>query len=169
MCSCGSVTVWTHWDRFGQPAAGIRWTVTTAAALMDSSSAPITAARPPARGAPGPVGRHAACPVGRDREPDTGEGKETHKYLKTLIPTLLTLIPTLFLCHCCVSGLWSQRLKEQIASLRKSSINPATQDPALLSVSMTTRSSEWVTPGCRASVNNGETDAQNIEKKYILQ
>ncbi len=76
VCSCGSVTVWTHWDRFGQPAAGIRWTVTTAAALMDSSSAPITAARPPAFGAPGPVGRRAAFPVGRAKGPDTGEEKK---------------------------------------------------------------------------------------------
>lgn len=76
MCSCGSATVLTHWDRFGQPAAGIRWTVTTAAALTDSSSAPMTAARPPAFGAPGPVGHHAAFPVDRARELDTGEGRQ---------------------------------------------------------------------------------------------
>lgn len=75
VCSSGSVTVRTHWDRSGQPAACIRWTVTTAAALTDSSSAPITAARPPAPGAPGPVGHCAAFPVGRAGEPDTGEGK----------------------------------------------------------------------------------------------
>lgn len=76
MCSCGSVTVRTHWDRSGRLAAGIRWTVTTAAALMDSSSAPITAARPPAVGAPGPVGHCAAFPVARARGPDTGEEKK---------------------------------------------------------------------------------------------
>ena len=87
VCSCGSVTAWTRWDRCGRPAAGTRWTVTTAAALTDSSSAPITAARPPAPGAPGPAGRPAACPVGRAREPDTGEGTEAHKHLKTLIST----------------------------------------------------------------------------------
>ncbi|KAM7370189.1 hypothetical protein PAMP_011460 [Pampus punctatissimus] len=71
VCNSGSVTAWTHWDRFGRPAACIRWTVTTVAALMDSSSAPITAARPPALGAPGPVGRHVVFPAGRAREPDT--------------------------------------------------------------------------------------------------
>lgn len=69
------MTAWTHWDRFGQLAAGIRWTVTPATVLMDNSSAPITAARPPAFGAPGPVGHRAAFPVGRAREPDTGEEK----------------------------------------------------------------------------------------------
>lgn len=69
------MTAWTRWDRFGRPAAGMRWTVTTAAALTDSSSAPITAARLLAVGAPGPAGRHAAFPVGRAREPDTGKDK----------------------------------------------------------------------------------------------
>lgn len=83
MCSCGSATAWTHWDRFGQPVAGIRWTATTAAALMDSSSAPITAARPPAFGAPGPVGQRAAFPVGRAGEPDTG----VYIYYNTFIIT----------------------------------------------------------------------------------
>ena len=76
MYSYGNVTVWTRWDRSGQPAAGIRWTVTTAAALMGSSSAPITAARHPAFGAPGPAGRRVAFPVGRARKPDTGEERK---------------------------------------------------------------------------------------------
>lgn len=49
---------------------------------------------------------------------------------------------------------------EQIASLRKCNINPVTRDPAHLSVSMTIRSLEWETPGCTASVNNGENDAR---------
>lgn len=88
MCSCGSVTVWTHWDRLGLLAAGIRRTVTTAAALMDSSSAPITAVKPPACGAPGPVGRPAAFPVGRVREQDTGEEQNfTNTCLNTFIIT----------------------------------------------------------------------------------
>lgn len=73
MCSCGSATAWTRWVRCGLLVAGIMPTVTTAAARTDSYSAPITAARAPAYGAPGPVGRHAAFPVGGDRELDTGE------------------------------------------------------------------------------------------------
>lgn len=73
MCSCGSATVWTRWGRCGLLAAGTTPTVTTAAALTDSYSAPITAARAPAYGALGPVGRHAAFPVGGVRELDTGE------------------------------------------------------------------------------------------------
>lgn len=81
MCSFGSVTVWTHWDRPGQPAAGIMWTVTTAAALTDSSSAPITAASLLVVGAPGPAGLHAVFPVGRAREPDTGEHNNTKNFL----------------------------------------------------------------------------------------
>lgn len=92
MCSYGSVTVWTRWDRFGLLAAGTMWTVTTAAALTDSSSAPITAAKPPACGAPGPVGRPAAFPVGRAREPDTGEEQNLTNsclYHNTFIITLL--------------------------------------------------------------------------------
>lgn len=97
MCSCGSVTAWTHWDRFGQPAAGIRWTVTTAAALMDSFSAPITAARPPAFGVPGPVGHRAVCPVGRAREPDTGEEmKLTNTCLYLLLYYHILIITCLF-------------------------------------------------------------------------
>lgn len=72
VCSFGSVTAWTWWDTSGQPAAGITWTVTTAAALTDSSSAPITAVRPHAVGVPGPAGHHVVFPVGRAREPDTG-------------------------------------------------------------------------------------------------
>lgn len=35
-------------------------------------------------------------------------------------------------------GLWSQRVRKPIASLKKSNINLVTQDPARLSVSMTT-------------------------------
>lgn len=81
--SCGSVTVWTRWDRFGLLVAGIRWTVTTAAARMGSSSAPIIAARPPACGAPGPAGRRAAFPVERAREPDTGENQSVMALLFT--------------------------------------------------------------------------------------
>ncbi len=68
---------------------------------------------------------------------------------------------------CCVSGLWSLSLREQTASLRKSSINPATQDPAHLFVSMTTMSSVLETPGCRASVNNGEMDGcRQTQREY---
>lgn len=48
---------------------------------MDSSSAPITAARQRVSGAPGPVGPHAALPVGRAREPDTGEEQKFPNYL----------------------------------------------------------------------------------------
>lgn len=77
VCSSGSVTAWTHWDMCGRPAVHIKQTVTTAAAPTDSSCAPIRAARPPASGAPGPAGRCAASPVGRAREPDTGEDKIT--------------------------------------------------------------------------------------------
>lgn len=73
MCSCGSATAWTRWVRCGLLAAGTTSTVTTAAAPTDSCSAPITAARAPAFGAPGPVGRPAAFPVGVARELDTGE------------------------------------------------------------------------------------------------
>lgn len=73
MCSCGSATVWTHWGRFGWPAARIRWTATTAPALTDSCSAATTAARLPVCGAPGPAGLPAVFPVDRAREPDTGE------------------------------------------------------------------------------------------------
>lgn len=57
--------------------------------------------------------------------------------------------------------------KEQIASLKKSSINPATQDPARLSVSMATESSVWVTLGCGASANNGEMDAHELADKRL--
>lgn len=67
------MTVWTRWGRCGQPAAGIKWTATTAAVLMDSFSAPITAARLPVFGAPGLVGQRAVFPVGGAKEPDTGE------------------------------------------------------------------------------------------------
>ena len=80
VCTCGSVTVWTYWDRFGWPAAGTRWTVTTAAALMDSLCAPITAARLLVFGAPGLVGHHAVFPVGGAREPDTGEEQTGYNY-----------------------------------------------------------------------------------------
>ena len=70
--------------------------------------------------------------------------------------------------YCYVSDLLSRKLKEQIASLRKCNINPVTQDPAHLSVSMTIRNLEWETPGCRASVNNGENDARkHRHKDYI--
>lgn len=70
--------------------------------------------------------------------------------------------------YCYVSDLLSRKLKEQIATSRKCSINPVTRDPAHLSVSMTIRSLEWETPGCRASVNNGENDARkHRHKDYI--
>ncbi|KAF7642025.1 hypothetical protein LDENG_00266040, partial [Lucifuga dentata] len=139
--SCGSVTAWTCWGRFGRRAASIRWTVTTAPVLTDSCCAPITAARPPAVGAPGPAGRHAALPVGGAKEPNT--------------------------------GLWSLRVKEWIASLRKSITNHVTQDPAHLSVSMTTRSSMWETHGCRESVSNAcahqrETTAKTLTAKWMV-
>lgn len=72
----GSATAWTCWATFGRLAAGTRWTVTTAAALTDGSSAPITAASPPAPGARGPAGQRVAFPVGGVREPDTGREKK---------------------------------------------------------------------------------------------
>lgn len=168
MYSCGSATAWTHWGRFGRPAAGIRWSVTTAAALTDNSSAPITAASPSALGAPGPVGRHAAFPVGRAREPDTGKEKKLTPFLwlwnfTNYHPPFSQIYKFLFLVLyfelVCVSDLLSQRPGEQIAISKKSSVSPAIQGPAHLSVSTTTRNSMWETPGCKESVNNGETHA----------
>lgn len=67
------MTVWTQLVRFGQQAAGIRWTAITAAALMENSSAATTAVSRPVFGVPGPAGLSAVCPVGKAREPDTGE------------------------------------------------------------------------------------------------
>lgn len=86
MCSFGSVTAWTRWGRFGQPVAGTRWTVTTAAALTDSSSAPITAARGPACGARGPAGRRAAFPADPARKPDIGDEKKKCCFVQYFSP-----------------------------------------------------------------------------------
>lgn len=80
VCSCGSVTVWTHWDTFGRRAAPIKHSVTTAPVLTDNSSAPITAVKPPAHGAPGQAGLHAALPVGGARGLDTGKTVITHSH-----------------------------------------------------------------------------------------
>lgn len=77
VCICGSVTAWTRRAKFGPLAAGIRSTATTAAAPMGSWSAPITAARPHALGALGPIGHRVALLVGTDGEPDTGTLQST--------------------------------------------------------------------------------------------
>lgn len=162
VCSFGSVTAWTRWGRFGQPVAGTRWTVTTAAALTDSSSAPITAARGPACGARGPAGHRAAFPADPARKPDIGDEKKNVVLYSTLVRGFLIIhircSRDKYLCGRRLSGPWSQMPKVHTASLRKSSINLATQDPARPCVSMTVRKSAWDTPGCRESVNNGETE-----------
>lgn len=85
MCSCGSATVWTRWDRSGLPAAGTTRIVTTAAALTGGCSAPITAAKPRACGALGPAGRPAAFPAGRAGGPDTGEEAKVETHLFVLV------------------------------------------------------------------------------------
>lgn len=47
-------------------------------------------------------------------------------------------------------------VKEQIATLKKFSTNPATQDPVHLSVCWTDRSSVLETHGYQENVNSGE-------------
>lgn len=102
MSSSGSATAWTRWVRSGPLAAGTTPTVTTAAAPMGGSSAPTTAARPPACGAPGPAGRRAAFPVGGAREPDTGE-EPNPLYIRAFLLRLKPYIKTEFFpsrCGC---------------------------------------------------------------------
>lgn len=65
--------------------------------------------------------------------------------------------------RCCVlPDLWSQRMKEQIATLKRFSTNRVTRDPVHLSACWTGGSSEWETPGCRESVNSGERNQDKL-------
>lgn len=63
---------------------------------------------------------------------------------------------------CVLPDLGSQRMKEQIATLKRFTTNRVTQDPVLLSACLTGGSSEWETPGCRESVNNGERNQNKV-------